>query len=122
MTPREEQQFQALQVANTVRMARAQLKREIKAGDIKIVDLLREGIPDCMATEKAEKMLCAAPKVGPTNARSLLIKASASPFVQAGALTWRQRSIIAANLELKEKAREIARRDEEQRAERLAAA
>jgi hypothetical protein len=122
MTPKEKQQREALERANKVRYERAQFKREIKAGEVSLADLLREGVPECLEKEKAEKLLQAAPRVGPRAARKLLERAGASQFRLAGDLTWRQRVQIAGQLDLKERAREIAQRDEDERAERLAAA
>jgi hypothetical protein len=74
-----EQRLHALSVANSIRTARAELKRELKAGRVRIVDVLAVP-PECARTAKVEDLLVALPKIGPHKAARLLAQCRIAPW------------------------------------------
>jgi hypothetical protein len=82
-----------------VHIRRAEFKRELKAGEVKLSTVLREGIPDWLETLTAEKLLLFAPRVGPSAKRSLLQEAHLGPMQRAEHITTRQRLLLADELE-----------------------
>lgn len=93
------QPVQALERANEVKQRRAQFKRDMKAGTTRMSTLLREGIPDWLATTDAERLLLMAPRVGHRAAFSLLREARLGPAQEARHITERQRLLLADQLE-----------------------
>jgi len=79
--------------------ARANLKRELKSGDQKLSQLLREGVPEWLETMEAERLLKCGRRVGGKAARSLLFEAHLGPMQQARHITIRQRLLLAEELE-----------------------
>lgn len=74
---------------------RAQLKRELKTGTVKLADLLREGIPDWLGSMRAERLLCMAPRVREKASASLLQEANLGPMQECRYITTRQRNLLA---------------------------
>lgn len=93
------QSMQALDRGREVRERRSRLKRELKAGEARLSVMLRDEIPDWLASMDAERLLLMAPRVGTHAMRSLLLEARLGPRQEARHITVRQRSLLAAELE-----------------------
>jgi hypothetical protein len=92
-----QQRMDALAIANEVRTRRAQLKRDLKAGRVDVLDLLLEP-PEWIETMKVFDLLLAMPKVGRVKANKVLGRARVSPSKTLGGLTERQRMEVLALL------------------------
>ena len=92
-----EQRMRALRRANEIRSARAQLKRDLKAGRISIHELLLNP-PEYVATAKVFDMLLAVPKYGRVKANKILQQCRISPSKTIGGLSERQRSELVSLL------------------------
>jgi hypothetical protein len=91
------QRHDALQKANEVREKRAALKRDLKAGRDRTVDVLADP-PWWVETMKITDLLLATPKVGRTKAHKMLRRAHVSPTRSVGGLSDRQREELVAML------------------------
>ncbi len=87
----------ALQRANEIRTARAQLKLDLKAGRTSIHDLLLSP-PDYLETAKVFDMLLAVPKYGRVKANKILVQCRISPSKTIGGLSERQRNELVSML------------------------
>ena len=87
----EEQRMRALRRANEIRSARAKLKRDLKAGKVKIEKLLLDP-PDYVMSAKAFDMILAVPKYGRVKANKILTQCRISPSKTIGGLSERQRA------------------------------
>jgi hypothetical protein len=85
------QRMRALRRANEIRSARAQLKRDLKAGKRKIENLLLDP-PDYVLSAKAFDMILAVPKYGRVKANKILTQCRISPSKTIGGLSERQRA------------------------------
>ena len=85
-----DQRMEALTRANHIRVRRAQLKRDLKAGRAHIADLLSEP-PDEVLTAKVYDMLMAVPRLGRVKATRLLTQCRISQSKTVGGLSDRQR-------------------------------
>jgi S13-like H2TH domain len=92
-----QQRMDALQRANLIRMQRAQLKRDLKAGRHTIQDLLLEP-PDFVETAKVFDMLLAVPKYGRVKVNKVLQQCRISPSKTIGGLSQRQRTELVSML------------------------
>jgi hypothetical protein len=83
----------ALKEANRIRLARAQLKRDLKAGreDV-VVHLLNP--PDWLLTAKVFDVLLALPGLGRVKVNRILSWSHVSPSKTVGGLTDRQRDAV----------------------------
>jgi len=88
-----DQRKQALKRANEVRSKRAALKRDLKAGRVKIQTLLLDP-PEYLLTAKVIDMLLAVPKVGRVKANRVLKSCRVSPSKTFAGLSERQRKEI----------------------------
>ncbi len=86
-----DQRMEALQRANDVRVRRAQLKRDLKAGRIHIEAILLQP-PEFVSTAKVFDMLMAVPKFGRVKAARLLNHCRISQSKTVGGLSERQRT------------------------------
>ncbi len=86
-----EQRLRALRRANEIRSARAQLKRDLKAGKAQIEKLLLDP-PDYVLSAKAFDMILAVPKYGRVKANKILSQCRISPSKTIGGLSERQRA------------------------------
>ena len=86
-----EQRMKALRRANDIRTRRAQLKRDLKAGKVKVDTLLLDP-PEWVATAKAFDMILAVPKYGRVKANKILGHCRISPSKTIGGLSERQRA------------------------------
>jgi hypothetical protein len=91
------QRTTALQLANAVRCARAVLKRDLKAGRVRVVDVLLEP-PEYAATMKVYDLLLAVPKFGRVKVSKALGRATISPSKTLGGMTVRQRAELVSLL------------------------
>lgn len=82
--------MRALSRANEIRSARAQLKRDLKAGKAKIETLLLDP-PEYVMSAKAFDMILAVPKYGRVKANKILGYCRISPSKTIGGLSERQR-------------------------------
>jgi hypothetical protein len=87
----------ALQRANEIRTKRAQLKRELKAGQASIHDLLLEP-PEFLETAKVFDLLLAVPKYGRVKVNKVLQLCRISPSKTIGGLSPRQRTELVSML------------------------
>jgi len=85
------QRMKALNKANEIRTARAQLKRDLKAGKVKIEKLLLSP-PEYVMSAKAFDMILAVPKYGRVKANKILSQCRISPSKTIGGLSERQRA------------------------------
>jgi hypothetical protein len=90
--------MEALRRANDIRVRRAQLKKDLKAGRARIQDILREP-PDYVSTAKVFDMLMAVPKFGRVKATRFLNQCRISQSKTVGGLSDRQRSELVALFE-----------------------
>jgi hypothetical protein len=86
-----DQRMEALQRANDVRVRRAQLKRDLKAGAVHIESILLNP-PEFVSTAKVFDMLMAVPKFGRVKAARLLNQCRISQSKTVGGLSERQRT------------------------------
>jgi hypothetical protein len=87
----------ALERANKIRTARAQLKRDLKAGKVSIHQLLLQP-PAYLETAKVFDMLLAVPKYGRVKANKVLVQCRISPSKTIGGLSERQRTELVSML------------------------
>jgi hypothetical protein len=83
--------MEALQRANDIRSARAQLKRDLKAGRQPIDELLLKP-PEFLETAKVFDLLLAVPKYGRVKVNKILSQCRISPSKTIGGLSQRQRA------------------------------
>lgn len=88
------QALEALALANQVRNDRAVVKRQVKSGELTVVEVLADP-PVCCETMAVGELLRAQRDWGPRRCRRLLSRASVSEIRRIGDLTERQRSLIA---------------------------
>src|SRR5246500_5346241 len=91
------QRMDALARANQIRIKRAQLKRDLKAGRVSIHDLLLEP-PEYVETAKVFDMLLAVPKYGRVKVNKVLVQCRISPSKTIGGLSQRQRTELVSML------------------------
>ena len=85
-----DQRMEALKRANDIRVKRAQLKKDLKSGDVSIEEILRDP-PEFVSTAKVFDMLMAVPKFGRVKAARLLNQCRISQSKTVGGLSDRQR-------------------------------
>lgn len=88
----------ALERANAIRLERARLKREIKAGRLDVVEVL-DKIPECALTMPTIGLLTAQRQWGDGTAKKFLQGLEISPMRRLGDLTYRQRGVLIDALE-----------------------
>jgi hypothetical protein len=91
------QRMDALQRANDIRIRRAQLKRDLKAGRQTIDDLLLDP-PHFTETAKVFDLLLAVPKYGRVKVNKVLAQCRISPSKTIGGLSQRQRTELVTLL------------------------
>lgn len=92
-----EQRLDALARANEIRSRRADLKAQLKTGDVDLGDVLVD-VPDWAATMRVRAALLATPGLGQVKADRLLAAARVSPSKTLGGISARQRLELAAML------------------------
>ena len=93
-----DQRMDALSRANEVRVLRAQLKRDLKAGRVSIGALLLDP-PPCLETAKVFDMLLAVPKVGSVKATKIQNGCRVTPSKTFGGMSERQRAELAGRFD-----------------------
>lgn len=93
-TRSHDQRMSALKHANEIRVARAELKRNIRAGSLSILDVLEDPAAD-VAGMKILSVLVAVPKLGEVKARRILQLLQISERKTLGGISDRQRSVLA---------------------------
>lgn len=88
------QRQDALERANIVRARRAVLKKDLKAGRVQLVDLVRQP-PGFIDTMKLFDLILATPKYGRVKVNKVLAQCRCSPSKTVGGLSERQRDEIA---------------------------
>jgi hypothetical protein len=91
------QRQEALNKANEVRVERAVLKRDLKAGRKNIHDLLLEP-PVWLETMKVFDLLMATPKRGRVKVNKILMQCRMSPSKTIGGMSMRQRTELVSML------------------------
>jgi hypothetical protein len=94
------QHMQALERANRVRLARAELKRSIARGEVEASEIVRECPWETESMTLAE-LLTSQRRWGRTRARKLLLALSLNENKRLGTLTSRQRLMLATALATK---------------------
>jgi hypothetical protein len=92
------QHMRALARANEVRLARAQLKREIAAGQRGILSVIRE-CPWEADSMSVSELLCSQRRWGKSRSRKLIGGLHINENKQLGTFTQRQRELLAKALE-----------------------
>ena len=82
--------MQALKKANDIRTRRAKLKRDLKAGIVKIDELLDDP-PEYLLSAKAFDVVVSVPKYGRIKANKILTQCRIAPSKTIGGLSERQR-------------------------------
>ncbi len=91
------QRMDALARANQIRVKRAQLKRDLKAGRHSIEQLLLDP-PEYVETAKVFDMLLAVPKYGRVKVNKILAHCRIAPSKTVGGLSERQRGELVSLL------------------------
>jgi hypothetical protein len=89
--------MRALERANSVRLARAELKRAVGRGDLDPAEVVRD-CPWQTQSMTISELLTSQRRWGRTRARKFLVPLSLSENKQLGTLTPRQRSILSTEL------------------------
>jgi len=92
-----DQRMRALRRANEIRTRRAKLKRDLKAGKVKVESLLLDP-PEYVMSAKAFDMILAVPKYGRVKANRILSQCRISPSKTIGGLSERQRTELVGQL------------------------
>lgn len=92
-----DQRLRALQKANDIRTKRAQLKRDLKAGKVKVETLLLDP-PEHVLSAKAFDVILAVPKYGRVKVNRILSQCRISPSKTIGGLSERQRAELVSQL------------------------
>ena len=93
----EPQRMRALERANEVRLARARLKREIANGDMSAARVILD-LPPEARNWSVRELLMSQPRWGSIRSRKLLSELQISELRPIGALTERQRRLLAVQL------------------------
>jgi hypothetical protein len=93
---RSSQRLEALRKANEIRVGRAQLKKELATGAVRIEEIIAQP-PDFANTERVSSLLLAVPKYGRVRVSRLLTRARISDSKRLGGLSDRQRAELIAH-------------------------
>jgi hypothetical protein len=96
-TASQSQQLLALQRANLIRRARAQLKKRIGAGDLSAAEVILDPPTEARRWPLVE-LLTSQPGWGNAKCRQFLARNNISEIKPLGELTQRQRQLLAARL------------------------
>jgi hypothetical protein len=92
-----DQRMRALEMANEIRTKRAQLKKDLKGGKVKI-DVLLLDPPEWLGSAKVFDIILAVPKYGRVKVNRILNQCRISPSKTIGGLSERQRAELVALL------------------------
>ena len=96
-TPEPPQHMRALERANSVRLARAELKRAVARGDLDPADVVRD-CPWQTESMTISELLTSQRRWGRTRARKFLLPLALNENKQLGTLTSRQRRLLSTEL------------------------
>jgi hypothetical protein len=96
----QEQHLQALEYANRVRLARAEMKRKVAAGELSAGEVILDS-PWQANSMSISDLLMSQKRWGRTRCRRLLVSLGVPENKQVGTLTVRQREALAAMLAAK---------------------
>ncbi|MGH3085307.1 MAG: integration host factor, actinobacterial type [Gaiellaceae bacterium] len=91
------QRLEALRRANEIRIGRAQLKKDLATGSVRITDILATP-PECAKTQTIDDLLLALPNYGPVRVARLLAHCRTSPSKTVAGLSERQRQELIGRL------------------------
>jgi len=97
LTPPEPQRLRALERANEIRLARAALKRSIALGDVSAAEVILD-CPDAALSWPVGDLLMSQRRWGSTRCRKFLSRSQIGENKPVGALTDRQRQVLATSL------------------------
>lgn len=100
----------ALRKGTEVGKCRAKFKMELKNGTVKLSEILRDEVPEWLASMPAERLLLCAPRVGVRAAHSLLLQTHLGLMQRSDRITTRQRNLLAEELEKIEKLKPSGKR------------
>lgn len=92
------QRFEALSRANEIRGYRARLKKDLKAGRVRVIDLLTADPIEELVTMKIVDLLIAVPTLGRVRANEVLRRCRISPSKTLDGLSGRQRGELVGHL------------------------
>lgn len=92
------QRSQALERANEIRTRRAELKREIKSGEVLISSVFQGPIPSWLRSEQIGRLLKAVPLVGESRAREVLQSVRLDGMRTIGNLTAHEKAALILRL------------------------
>jgi hypothetical protein len=95
--PVEPQRLRALEHANAIRLARAELKRRIAEGEVSAADVILQ-CPEAARKWTVSELLLSQRRWGSTRCRKFLERNGVSEIKLIGALTERQRRLLAEQL------------------------
>lgn len=95
--PTEPQRLRALEHANAIRLARAELKRRIAEGEVTAATVIME-CPDAANRWTVSELLLSQRRWGNTRCRKFLERNGVSEIKLIGSLTERQRRLLAEQL------------------------
>ncbi len=96
-TPSEPQRLRALEHANAVRLARAELKRRIAEGDLSAAEVIL-ACPESVQRWTVGELLTSQRRWGSKRCRKFLERNGISEIKLLGSLTQRQRGVLASQL------------------------
>jgi hypothetical protein len=85
-----EQRLRALEQANEVRTARAELKNQLASGKLELVQILADP-PPCVRTARVRDLLLVLPKIGSVRAARILAQCGIAHSKTLAGLSERQR-------------------------------
>jgi hypothetical protein len=94
---RQPQRLRALERANQIRLARAELKRRIAEGDISAAEVILDP-PSAAISWEVSELLMSQRRWGSSRCRKFLLRNQISETKPVGALTERQRRLLADQL------------------------
>jgi hypothetical protein len=97
---RQPQRLRALERANEIRLARAELKRRIAEGDLSAAEVILER-PSAAISWEIGELLMSQRRWGSSRCRKFLLRNQISETKAVGALTDRQRRLLADQLSLR---------------------
>jgi len=115
-SPPEPQRLRALEHANAVRLARAELKRRIAEGELSAGTVIIE-CPESVRKWTVAELLMAQRRWGSTRCRKFLARNGVSEIKTIGALTDRQRAMLAGQLSGCPSVTKIEREEQSERIE-----
>jgi hypothetical protein len=90
--------MEALQQANNVRLARADLKRAVKAGEVKVAEVLLGEIPDWLRGMTVEALCLSIRRFPRRQYQRFILRNGITPTAVVGNLTRRQRIALGNEL------------------------